>query len=429
MIRLRALPTDRASARQVRLRALATDHRASARHACRRWASQAGFTITEMMIASAIMMAVTGAVFTLLNPAQGTFQAQPEVSDMQQRMRVAVDSLAKDLVMAGAGAYIGGSAGALTNYFAPIMPYRIGDLSPDPAGSFFSDRISLLYVPPTPSQTTIRDPMPKNSTQLKVTAQDYCPGGQQNDLCGFEEGMRVIVFDPNGAWDAITITSVQDSALYLGYDGELSVSYGTDAKITQVSTHTYYLKTDVATNTFQLMHYDGYQTELPVVDHVVKLAFEYFGEPAPPQLIPNKPLTDTTGPWTTYGPKPPALGVDNANDTWGAGENCTFQVVSGAQVPRLATLDTGTGQVKLEESTLNDGPWCPDASKPERFDADLLRVRRVRVNMRVQAAAASLRGPAGILFVRGGTSTSAERYVPDQEIRFDITPRNMNLGR
>ena len=81
----------------------------------------------------------------------------------------------------------------------------------------------MLYVPPTPSQTTIRDPMPKTAAQLKVQAQDYCPGGQQNDLCDFEPGMRVIIFDPHGAWDAITITTVQDAALHLGYDGELSV--------------------------------------------------------------------------------------------------------------------------------------------------------------------------------------------------------------
>jgi hypothetical protein len=395
----------------------------------RKFASQAGFTITEMMIATMIMMAVTGAVFTLMNPAQGTFQAQPEVSDMQQRLRVAVDTLAKDIVMAGAGAYIGGSAGALTNYFAPIMPYRIGDISPDAVGSFYSDRISLMYVPPTPSQTTIRDAMPKNSTQLKVTEQTYCPGNQQNDLCGFEEGMRVIIFDPNGAWDAITITSVQDSALHLGYDGELSVSYGTDAKIAQIQTHTYYLKTDLATNTFQLRHYDGYQTDLPVVDNVVKLEFQYFGEAAPPGVLPNKSLTDVTGPWVTYGPKPPALGVNNGNDSWGAGENCTFQVTNGVTVPRLDVLDVGVGQVPLTSGQFTDGPWCPDASKPERYDADLLRVRKIRVVMRIQAALASLRGPAGTLFLRGGTSAGAERWVPDQEIRFDITPRNMNLGR
>ena len=43
-------------------------------------------------------------------------------------------------------------------------------------------------------------------------------------------------------------------------------------------------------------------------------------------------------PPTTYGPKPPALGVNNAADTWPAGENCAFMVSGGQQVPRMATL-------------------------------------------------------------------------------------------
>ena len=40
-----------------------------------------------------------------------------------------------------------------------------------------------------------------------------------------------------------------------------------------------------------------------------------------------------------------------------------------------------------------------------------------------------MRGPAGTLFRRAGTSGAGQHYVPDQEIAFDITPRNMNLGR
>jgi hypothetical protein len=85
--------------------------------------------------------------------------------------------------------------------------------------------------------------------------------------------------------------------------------------------------------------------------------------------------------------------------------------------------------VSLGAEMLTDGPWCPDASAANRFDADLLRVRRIRVTLRVESAVASLRGPAGVLFRRGGTSRAAERLVPDQEIRFDVTPRNLNLGR
>jgi hypothetical protein len=98
-------------------------------------------------------------------------------------------------------------------------------------------------------------------------------------------------------------------------------------------------------------------------------------------------------------------------------------------VPRLAVLDTGVQRVALTEDMLTDGPWCPDATSPNRYDADLLRIRQVRVTLRVQAALAALRGPAGVLFSKGGTSNTAQRFVPDQEITFDIAPRNMNIGR
>src|SRR5689334_25164577 len=116
-----------------------------------RRSSRAGFTIIEMLIATIIMVSVTGAVFQLMNPAQGTYQAQPEVSDMQQRMRVGVDVLTKDIMMAGAGVYMGSSSGSLTNYFAALMPYRVGDQQDDPAAGVYyrNDTISLMYVPPT----------------------------------------------------------------------------------------------------------------------------------------------------------------------------------------------------------------------------------------------------------------------------------------
>ena len=65
--------------------------------------SERGFSLPEMLIAAAIMITITGAVFSMLNPSQGMYRTQPEVADVQQRLRVGVDSMAKDLVMAGAG--------------------------------------------------------------------------------------------------------------------------------------------------------------------------------------------------------------------------------------------------------------------------------------------------------------------------------------
>jgi prepilin-type N-terminal cleavage/methylation domain-containing protein len=189
---------------------------------------------------------------------------------------------------------------------------------------------------------------------------------------------------------------------------------------------TYWLKADDRAGVYQLMSYaGGASADVPVVDNVVGLAFEYFGDPEPPRMI--RPLSDPTGPWTTYGP-PPARGPSGP---YVAGENCVFAAngtdLSDARLPALAPA--GVHLVPLPAEQLTDGPWCPDDGAAERWDADLLRVRAIAVTLRVQAAAAWLRGPAGNLFAHGGTSGSARRWLPDIEVRFTVAPRTLNLGR
>ena len=407
--------------------------------------SQAGFTLVEMMVSTAVMMVIVAGVFSLLNPTYGTFQAQPEVSDMQQRMRVAADTIQKDLVMAGAGMYSGGMVGTLDAYFSPLLPHKVGTVSPDPAGTFHSNplcpttctsAVTIMYVPTTTAQTTITTDMPTPSAELKVAAQSGCPVG--DDLCGFKQGMRVLIMNLDGDYDIFTITQVQGDALHLQHrDDKFTTAYPAGSFITQIVSHTYYLE-DNGTDTFRLRHYDGFQSDLPLVDNVVDFRVEFFGDPSPPQVL--KPATDAIGPWTTYGPRPPALGIDNGKDKWAAGENCIFYVDpgSGLQVarPEMATLGAPNGPpVEMSASMLTDGPWCPADTNtsgdemPNKYDADMLRVRQVRITLRVQVANAVLRGPAGTLFRHGGTSRGGERYIPDQEVRFDVSPRNLNLGR
>jgi prepilin-type N-terminal cleavage/methylation domain-containing protein len=61
--------------------------------------------------------------------------------------------------------------------------------------------------------------------------------------------------------------------------------------------------------------------------------------------------------------------------------------------------------------------------------ADLAGLRSVSVVLRVQAAAAAVRGPAGPFFVHAGTARTARRWAPDIEVRFRVSPRNLNLER
>jgi len=392
--------------------------------------SERGFTIVEMLVSMLIMVGIMTAIFSLVDPARGTYRTQPEVSDMQQRLRVGATFLADDLVMAGAGAPAGGTLlGSLMNYFAPLQPYRIGMINSDAdLGIFYRpDVITVMYIPPNAPQTSLSEAMPQPSSELKVNAQVNCPA--TSPLCGFKEGQRIIIFDDTGAYDDMTITQVQESSLHLQHNksvpgNDLSKKYGVGAQVAQIMQRTYYR--NAATN--QLMYYDGDQRDEAVVDNVVTLGFEFFGDPRPATML--RPVTDPTGPWTTYGPKPPPLGSQTS--TWPAGENCAFLVDpgTGTHGSRLADLAPGSeGLILLTEAMLTDGPWCPDAAAPTRFDADLLRLRKIGVRLRVQVASAQLRGPAGALFVNPGTSIDGRTLVPDQEIRFDVAPRNFNLGR
>ena len=93
-------------------------------------ANDRGFTVVELLVSMVIMMGITATIFSLVNPSHGTYRTQPEIADMQQRLRVGSSFLMNDLIMAGAGSKRGGkNRGSLMNYFAPVQPVRLGLLA------------------------------------------------------------------------------------------------------------------------------------------------------------------------------------------------------------------------------------------------------------------------------------------------------------
>jgi hypothetical protein len=184
----------------------------------------------------------------------------------------------------------------------------------------------------------------------------------------------------------------------------------------------YHLKQDSG-GIWQLMQYDGHASDQPAVEDVIALRVEYFGDAEPP----NATVTERGDVRVTYGPVPPPLSVDDPGDSWGAGENCIIANNGGAYTARLQAIGS-PGITLLTPAVLVDGPWCPDASHAFRFDADLLRVRRVRVQVRLQASR-PFRGLAGSLFTNSGSAGDPWRYVPDETITLEIAPRNVNVAR
>jgi len=62
-----------------------------------------GFSLVELLIAMVVTLIVAGGVFGLLAGGQSAFRVQPEVTDRQQNIRAAMDTIMRDVANAGNG--------------------------------------------------------------------------------------------------------------------------------------------------------------------------------------------------------------------------------------------------------------------------------------------------------------------------------------
>jgi hypothetical protein len=393
-----------------------------------RLAAPGGFSMIEAVIATALTIAIGAIVLSAVDLARARFAVQPEAADLQQRVRVAAGALRSDLLMAGAGVTRGANMGPLVQYLAPVLPYRVGTSHDDPPGTFTTDTITLMYVPSTVAQTTLAAAAPET---ISIDRGPGCPAADA--ACGFRGGMTMLVHDGSGRYDTFIVTAVQPSGLDVARTSDV-LAYTAYAPATttvaELVNVVYFLKTDATTGVSQLAASgSAISSDVPVVDHVVGLRFDYYGAPDPPALT-GDPPGNPARPATTYGPAPPALLEQLSTAGYPAGENCIFTLDATGehQIPRLPTLDAGSaagGLVLLTAEQLTDGPWCPDAASANRWDADLLRIRTIGVTLRIEAADAAMRGPAGLLFSNGGIGRNSVRWLPDQTVRFQVTPWNL----
>ncbi|MEN3338488.1 MAG: hypothetical protein V7647_2164 [Acidobacteriota bacterium] len=352
-----------------------------------------GYVLVELLIAAALVCTVIAVLLRFCATAQASVRTAGDSTDLQQRLRVAVEALRRDLLAAGAGLSNGSPSAPLIDAFPPILPARTGITGSDPEASFFADRITVLFVPDDGSQTRLANRMVGVSGPLVIDP--GAPGCASDGTCGFRAGDRVLIYAPeagDGARDIVTLSAVDPASSSLVPAAALSRAYAAGSRVATLVQRVYYF--DRAGK--RLMVYDGDRSDVPLVDHVVKLRFTYYADPSPTSIT------------------PPAEGLSN----------CAY-AAGTPPVPLLSDLG-GTNLVPLTETQLTDGPWC--GPSPGRFDVDLLRVRRIGVALRLEAEGADFRG-TGAAFANRGTSVVGDRYIPDLQITFEVAPRNLlNTG-
>ena len=291
---------------------------------------------------------------------------QPDVVDVQQRARGAAELIAADLRAAGAGLDRGPQLGGLRWHLPPILPRRAGLTSPDPPTVARANAITLFHVPASSAQSTTRDEVSASALTLRVHPLPNClPDGP---LCGFSRDATVLTFKNGGEFDFFTVIQTLSDAATLRPWRSSTQTYPAGSPVTLAESDTYYHDAQA----LQLRHFDGYLTDIPVVDGVSGLGLEYFGNP---QL--------------TWVPSPPV------------GLSSCLTDAGGAPVPGLVSLAPQGGSLaSLPLALFTDGPWCGSAAN--RFDVDVLRIRRVRVTL---------------------------TFTTGHIVRLDVAPRNMGWGQ
>jgi prepilin-type N-terminal cleavage/methylation domain-containing protein len=351
-----------------------------------------GFSLIELLVAAAVFTSAAALLFHFAARSQRLAASHPEAADVHQRLRVAVTMIQRDLINAGAGPAHGLAGRTLANHLPPVVPARTGARAADPEGAAFVDRISVAYVPEQGWSATLASDMATPDDALIVKSGAGCP---RAGVCGFVQGSRAAIFDveqPGTGHELFSVTDIAGGLAHGTPNPPFTRLYPAESSVVvPIVQHVYYH--DASTN--RLMLYDGYQGDLPLVDNVVSLRFTYFVDPNPSSVAAPP---DGTG-------------------------NCAYAAGS-PPVPLLQTLP-GLTLVPLTTQQMMDGPFC--GTSTGRFDADLLRIRRVRVTIRVQAGSDHLRG-SGTNFTNAGTATT-EQAVRDFEVTFDVAPRNLSTVR
>jgi hypothetical protein len=347
-------------------------------------AGDSGYTIIELVVAAALLVVLSGLTCSVLIDARTAIDVSGERADLHQRARVGTEAIASAIRDAGGGSVRGIAAGPLVRFLPPLWPGRGNHTDVTRAVTTIR---TLSQVPPA----TLRFDVPPDPTAL-----DFDHGGTCVLPCGLSERMTILLVDGLGNFDLFVVLQTDGaSATVHRLPGGTGAGYPGGTVMLPVDVRTVYWNADVR----ELRSDGGNRSDFPVVNDVVDMSFDYFGDPLP--------LTE---------PRPP-LGV----------ENCLYDSAGALRAGQHVFERAGATLTVLNTAVFEDGPWC--GSGPEPFDVDLLRIRTVRLTIRLQVANALYRGVDARWFRNPGLATDSARMVRDFVSETSIAPRNLGGWR
>ena len=231
----------------IRLRASTFALRASA-DKLRYCGQTRGFSLLELLIATAISALCAAAIAAVVPTLQAFFEQAPATIDMQQRGRTAVEAISHAVRAAD----------------------KVLLFDQDPVQEHFRQ---LTTIAPTANaaQGVVEQDQPGPGGELLLSGA-RCPNVP--DVCGFVRGSIALIADASGRFDVFTVGSIDVAARSISPGRPFEEPYAADATITEVDAHTFRLQAQ-PDGSSTLVRETGSGAVQPIVDRVSALRLEH----------------------------------------------------------------------------------------------------------------------------------------------------------
>lgn len=205
-----------------------------------------GFTLLELLIATAISALFAAAVAATVPSLQAFFEHAPATIDMQQRGRTAIDAIAQAVRAAD----------------------HVLLFEPDPLGGHFTQLMTIAEKANAAQGVLAADQSGPGGDLWLSAAR--CPGVP--DVCGFSPGSSALIAGGDGQFELFTVGSVDAGTRTLSPRQRLDRSYAAGATLVSVDAYTFRLdaEPDGALTLVRQTHSGAVQ---PMVDRVSHLEF------------------------------------------------------------------------------------------------------------------------------------------------------------
>lgn len=205
-----------------------------------------GFSLLELLIATAISAVCLAVVAAAVPPLQALFEQTPAALDMQQRARTAIDTVAQ--AVRGAD--------------------RVVLLDEDPSRAQFRELMTIAPRP-TAAQGVVAFDQISAGGDLFLSA-GGCPAVP--DACGFMRGSSAVIADAGARFDVFIVGSTDTSTRSLAPRRPLDQPYAAGATVVEVDAYTFRLDPQPDAS-FTLIRESAAGSVQPIVDRVSELWF------------------------------------------------------------------------------------------------------------------------------------------------------------